>query len=265
MLKKALYLVAVATITACGSDNVPNSVQMKNDNQTEKIAEDEVFEPMQIDTLRGIYKGRFDNGNISLVITYINAHKAVGYDIHRGLQRNLFGDVVEKKDKVFLTLSEPGDHEYDGVFQVEIDKKDFSMSGTWMANNPKLGDKALQLKKKVVKSEDFGKEVVNAVKITEDNFLEYFEDCGYEAGDFEFTEDGMVIFHWLPRNENGSHTKQEVTIKGNWDFAGTNTITVEWQPNTYFKKLNGYFEITYDQGEYPLLVIEKDTVYPTYY
>lgn len=265
MLKKTIYLIPLLFLANCGESNPPSSVQVNNHADSIQLTEEDVFEPMQIDTLRGVYKGSFDNGTISVVITYINGNKAVGYNVHRGLQRNLFGDVIEKKDKVLLTLSEPGDHEYDGVFHLEINKKDFGMSGTWMANNPRIGDKIVRLSKKIVKEEEYGKEGYTAVKITEANFLEYFGDCGFEAGDFEFSEDGLVVFHWLPRNTNGSHTKQEVTINGSWDFAGTNTITVEWQPNKFFKKLSGYFELIYDDNDFPQLKIEGDTIYPMYY
>lgn len=268
MLKRSFFYPVLFLLVACNNEApVKESPEVSTAQTTETILTEAVFDPMNLDTLKGIYQGNFDNGMINIIVSYLNPHKAVGYNVHRGLQRNLFGDVQEQADKVLLTLSEPGDHPFDGVFHIEINKKDFSMSGKWVANDPKIGEKKFTLKKQVKKNpdEEMSKHLVEANTITADNFIDNFGYATNSDGDYEFREDGSVVFHWIPSDDNGNHTRQETTIRGNWQFTGTNTISVDWQANKYFQKASGYFELVYDDEGYPRMKIEGRDIYPNYW
>jgi hypothetical protein len=267
MRKSFVLLSLLVLLASCGESGTTPSESLSSEaNPKDK---EEVFNPIDLDTLRGVYFGKFDNGMIHIILSYANPNKVIGYNIHRGLQRNLSGDLKEHADYIELTLNEPGDHPYDGVFTVRIDKSDFSMNGEWVANDTKIGRKPISLQKRRPAKkgeEEMEKPHAEEITITEDNFINTFEQSGSEDGDFDFSEDGLVVFHWQPRDPEGRHTKQEKTIKGNWSFSGKKTISVDWEPNTYFKKQSNYFEIIYlPESGYPALRIEGKDIFPMYY
>src|SRR5690606_17933885 len=82
--------------TSCSS----NTDTTKNNLTAEKTTVDSVtleewFPETNFDTLRGLYTGDFGDGFINVVLTYVNDKKAIGYNVHKGLQRNLSGSVVQ--------------------------------------------------------------------------------------------------------------------------------------------------------------------------
>ena len=112
MLKSTLFLCTSIILFSC----------QRESETIEVIKEVLVEQPIQpIDKfdykeLEGIYRGEFGDGTISIILSYVSDSKAIGYNIHRGLQRNLNGHVTSHGDSIKIILNEPGDHEYDGVF-----------------------------------------------------------------------------------------------------------------------------------------------------
>ncbi len=269
-MKITLITVALVSLTAligCSGSKSPeeNSAHLTGSSTSIKEIEEEI-PPYEMDTLLGIYKGDFGGSPINIILTYVNKNKVVGYNIHRGLQRNISGDVSETRDEVILKMAEPGDHDFDGVFEIRINKNDLKGKGVWTANNKQYGERKFSLKKHIVsENEEQGKFVEHATTITEKNFIEYFGGSTSEDGDFDFTEDGLVIFHYFPDKSTGQYRKQEVTIRGNWEFGKKDRINVSWEKNTYFKKPEGYFQITYDpEYGYPGMKIEGHELNPLY-
>lgn len=270
-MKITLLTVAIVSMTAligCSGSKSPeeNTAHLAGNTATVEAIDEEI-PPFDMDTLLGIYTGDFGGSPINIILTYVNKNKAVGYNIHKGLQRNISGEVSQTKDEVILKLSEPGDHDFDGVFEIRIAKNDFKGKGVWTANNKKYGDRKFSLKKRVSSDgdEERGKMIESATTITEKNFIEYFGGTTSEDGDFDFTEDGLVIFHYFPDKSTGQYRKQEITIKGNWEFGKKDRINVSWEKNSYFKKPDGYFQITYDpEYGYPGMTIEGHVLNPLY-
>lgn len=225
------------------------------------------FDTIDPDTLCGKYTGDFGKSFIHINLTHASKNKVVGYDINRGLQRNLVGNITEEKDALILTLEEPGDHKYDGVFTLTLSKKDFSVNGTWEGNDKKLAKKTFQLKKGT------GKDLIIEKKIeapderitTEDEFLVAFNSTYSSQGDCDFQEDGLVVFHHYSNEDDNSSRDQETTIKGNWRWLKNKQLEISWEKNDFFKKGNHRIPISYNnEFGYSSIVIEGIEFSPRY-
>jgi hypothetical protein len=268
-LHRFIYsILALQLLFSCSSDTKTSGKSGENSDTTMiSIDATPVFEHVDPDTLVGMYSGNFGKSFIHLHLTYLNDHKAVGYDIHKGLQRNLTGNITEREKDWLLVLEEPGDNPYDGIFTLEISKNDQSVKGSWKARDPKIGTKSFTLEKvnKKEKEEEKAKKAPTSDEITPVNFLEYFDYVTSIKGDCEFRENGLIVLHNMPRDENGNHREQEVVVKGAWRFIKNNKIELDWQPNQILKKTHHVVSITYDpEYHFPSLVIEDFSFNPIY-
>jgi hypothetical protein len=135
-------------MTSCSSGpKVPQTAETEK-NHSDSLKAQEWFPEYPSDTLTGLYTGDFGDSPIRIFLTYVKNEKAIGYNVHKGLQRNISGDVIQKKDSFELTLNEPGDNPYDGVFVLKISKKDFSTDATWTAKDPAIPTRKFKLIKK---------------------------------------------------------------------------------------------------------------------
>lgn len=259
-------IVVLLSLFSCSSDPETSEKADKNANTTvDSMTVTPVFEHVDPDTLTGMFSGNFGKSFIHLHLTYLNDHKAVGYNIHKGLQRNLLGSITEREKDWLLILEEPGDNPYDGVFTLEISKSDQSVKGSWKARDTSIAAKSFSLKKTIRKETEPSKLAQSSEEITPENFAEYFDYVTSEKGDCEFRENGLVVLHNMPRDENGNHHEQEVVVKGSWRFTKNNKIELEWQPNTILKKNHHVIGITYDpEYHFPSLVIEEFNFTPIY-
>ena len=81
---------------------------------------------------QGMYTGHYSKGFITLVINYISGNIASGYDIHKGLRRNLNGQVEQQGSTLTFVLKEPGGNPYDGTFYISLDSATEKMTGKWV-------------------------------------------------------------------------------------------------------------------------------------
>lgn len=65
--------------------------------------------------VEGLYAGTFKGAPISIILNYITEKRASGYNIHKGLKRNLSGTLSAAIAGWHLVLNEPGTNEYDGI------------------------------------------------------------------------------------------------------------------------------------------------------
>ncbi len=250
--------------TSCSSD----PAEVKTASTEKEIAVDTVeveewFPETNFDTLRGMYTGDFGDGFINVILTYVNDKKAIGYNIHKGLQRNISGSVVQKKDQFELTLNEPGDNPYDGVFILILSKKDGSIHASWKANDPKIPAKTFKLKKQAIKQSDDSKYEFDGSKITEDNFMELFSYANLSDGHVEFKENGIIRFTYYPE---GQENEQQEIIKGSWKFTDKKTMVIDWAKNTHFKQRIMKFKLTQNEDEMPSFVGPNElSIYPDFY
>lgn len=250
--------------TSCSSD--PAAVQNNltaEKTSADSIAREEWFPETNFDTLRGLYTGDFGDGFINVVLTYVNDKKAIGYNVHKGLQRNISGSVVQKKDRFELTLNEPGDNQFDGIFTLIISKKDGSVNANWTANDPKIPSKKFKLKKQENTKEILEKLEYDGQEITENNFIDIFNNSNLDGGYVEFKENGILRYSYYPE---GQENEQQEIIKGSWKFTDKKTMIINWSKNVRFKEQVMKFKLTQKEDEMPSFEGPNGlSIYPDYY
>lgn len=256
-------ITALLLSTSCSSDTEIKATATPNTSSKDSVEMEEWFPETNFDTLRGMYTGDFGDGFINVILTYVNDKKAIGYNIHKGLQRNISGSVIQKKEWFELTLNEPGDNKFDGVFVLNISKKDGSVDATWTANDPKISTKKFKLKKQPIKQGSDSKYEFNGEKITQDNFMELFSYANLDDGNVEFKENGIILYTYYPE---GQANEQQEILKGSWKFTDEKTMVIEWSKNKVFKQQNMKFKLTQDEDGMPSFEGPNGlSIYPDYY
>lgn len=249
--------------TSCSPDTEVKTPETAKKNTADSVEVEEWFPKTDFDTLRGMYTGDFGDGFINVILTYVNDKKAIGYNIHKGLQRNINGSVVQKTDHFELTLNEPGDNPYDGIFVLIISKKDGSVNATWTANNPKIPSKKFKLKKQAIRQGSDSKSIYEGGEVTQDNFTEIFSYANLGNGHVEFKENGIVRFTYYPEEQEN---EQQEIIKGSWKFTGPKTMVIEWAKNNLFKERSMKFKLIQDEDGMPSFEGPDElSIYPDYY
>lgn len=235
-------------VQSCSSDPKTQQPAETAQNKADSVETESWFPETDFDTLRGMYTGNFGDGFINIFLTYVNDKKAVGYNIHKGLQRNISGDVVQHPDYFELTLNEPGDNPYDGVFVLKISKKDFSADATWTAKDPKISTKKFKLTRKVIPKRSDEKAYYDGGPITENNFLEVFSRSQLNDDDLSFDENGLVTLTYYPVEQK---TRQLETVTGSWKFNSDKSLLIEWEKNTYLKERSMTFKLVQKKDDEP--------------
>lgn len=90
-------------------------------------------------SLIGLWKGDFGGKELTISINDITLDMAVtGFDEVKGNKRDLKGEVKESENgKYSITLKEPGDDKWDGVFFITYIDGETNLKGSWKANNGK--------------------------------------------------------------------------------------------------------------------------------
>lgn len=258
-ITRFLVFASIALITASCSDTEPITEEVVDiEGIVAEIPEEDLFE---YDALSGMYIGDFGGSDIRIIVSYVSQTNAVGYNIHRGLQRNLSGRVSRSSDSVTVALAEPGDHKFDGVFELVFIGDDPEPKGTWISNSGKIPEKSFSLKKMDASESDYPD---GGTKISESNLHQFFSDASDTLGEYSFKSDGLVIFSYYPggysyeyggdENENGA--KQQLkSIQGSWSLSG-NKVTVSWEKNAVLAKSQMVYTI--HQEEYEAQLRYKD-------
>ncbi len=219
-----LILAVGATLIAC-KDKKPPKQEIKIEKVEAEIPEEDTF---QYDTLQGLYMADFGGSPIRIALNYVSGTNAIGYDLHKGLQRNIIGSVTRSGDTIQLVLSEPGDNEYDGVFTINFMGIDSKPTGSWVANNEKIPSQEFNLEKVVFDQDSESEE------ITMFNFADKFGDMSDTLGEYSFSKDGFVTLKYYPDEDLDWDQQQYEEIKGSWDLQG-DKLTINWEPNDIFK------------------------------
>lgn len=254
MYKIAVTSLLVLCLFSC-SDNENN-----NEPIIEKIAadipEEDIF---PYDSLAGMYIGDFAGSDIRLILNYVSSKNAIGYDIHKGLQRNIMGKVQRSGDSVTVTLNEPGDNQYDGTFTLHFIGYDDEVSGEWVSNSGKIRPVSFDLKKMRIRQPK------DENDITLSNLSEHFGYLGDTLdGHYQFKNDGLCIYEYYPNQDNEDRIEQMITIHGSWSLDGKKVI-VEWQPNSRFPERRSEFDIVKTEWEEITLSTEGQNLYNYYY
>ncbi len=181
--------------------------------------------------LQGIYTGQFDGSPISIAVNYISGKNVSGYNVHKGLKRNVHGTLEPLGRQFKLMLDQPGDNKYDGHFDLFIDTASFTGQGTWTPKNDST------LKKKnftlVRKKEDDYNQLASSWTDTLSRTI-------------QLKDDGAAVFSYY--NYKGTPQEQLETIMGSWQQK-KDSVILFWQPNTIFPSRHSSFYILKEHGD----------------
>lgn len=255
-MKKTLFLLGILSsyLVSCG-----NPEEEKETEKIEVAAEIPEEDTFDYDTLQGMYIGDFAGSDIRIILNYVSSKNAIGYNIHKGLQRNINGKVSRSGDSVTMILQEPGDNEYDGTFSLLFIGNDLHPTGIWESFSGKISKKKFKLDKIVFR------EAKNEDDINDSNFASYFNYLADTVGHYEFHNDGLCLYIYYPNPDYENHLDQLVEIQGTWSLKGRN-VTVDWQPNAVFPDRKSLFTVTRSEyGEFTLESENGEELYNYYY
>lgn len=168
---------------------------------------------------KGFYEGQYSKGMLGLMINYLSGNTVSGYDLHKGLRRNLLGQVEQKGGVLNMTLKEPGGNPYDGIFVLSLDTATGKITGKWTptdARKASAGPVSLS-KKDIPDPEDrLGSTWIGSL------------------GDLNFFSDGTCALEYYPSKDSNA---QMMTVRGNY-IQKEDTFRIEWQRNSYLPTLN---------------------------
>jgi hypothetical protein len=188
-------------------------------------------------SVQGLYKGDFDGSPIYININYSSGKHIGGYNVHKGLRRNLSGTIQQGASGWELLLSEPGDHAFDGKFKLVFDANFVTAKGQWNPTN------TLSLKEK--------KFTISRVEPTAtDNYEDFTPDNTYSSdhADISFDKDGSCLFHFYDKITDSTFVDQMTTARGTWEKKDS-SITVNWQKNEHWDKTSSTFDIHYSKSD----------------
>lgn len=236
-MKLFLFASSIFFLFACNTESIPAEIKTEINYVENEIPPEDDF---HYDTLTGMYTGDFGGSEIRVILNYVSGTNVIGYNIHKGLQRNINGKLRRSGDSIIMTLPEPGDHEYDGIFELTFLGIDKKPRANWKSNSGKIPSKNFNLKKLEAPSDSKG-------GINVSNFADYFGYVFDTLGNYTFEPDGFCIYEYYPKTDDENRIEQLIEVKGMWSLTG-NTVTVDWQKNNVFSEPKMTFEIV--MGEY---------------
>lgn len=186
--------------------------------------------PVNPDSLTTCYRGDFKGTPISVSLDYISGKRVCGYNVHKGLRRNMSGTIMLDGGRLHLVMQEPGTNMYDGVFDMWLDTTTHKMEGQW---------KPLS-----------GKEVNAATfSLTRNNG---YDDYGYYVDtlgtELTLGEAGVCSYTYMVNDSTAA--AQQLTIKGSYKYSDDRkTITCYWQPNEVFPSRTSVFTVSVRRHE----------------
>jgi hypothetical protein len=207
-MRTASLLFAIVSIVIACSNNKTEETPVVVKGKTLSTL------PVIPEKIMGTYIGDFKGSPIAITLNYVGSNHATGYNIHKGLKRNISGTIESDANGLHLVMEEPGNNQYDGKFDFVIDTTKWTGSGTWKPF--KKGDAAnFTLRKQLGTSDDeqWGSTYMDSLQ----NYI-------------ILKPDGSCTYSYLT---DTTKTGQEITISGNYS-KDKNTYTVFWQKNDVF-------------------------------
>jgi len=259
MLRYITLLLGIALFSACQDPEPITKDVVEIEGIDAEIPDADLF---NYDTLQGMYVGDFGGSDIRIILNYASKTNAVGYNIHKGLQRNLSGKVTRSGDSITVFMAEPGDHEFDGVFELLFIGEGSEPQGTWKSNSGIISPKEFNLRR-VQTRESINWE--EDEKISIENLHNFFSDAYDSLGEYSFKSDGLVVFSYYPggywtggyeqEDEIARSKKQMKEIQGTWSMKD-NSVMIAWEANKVLPKGDMRYEIK--QGDYEAELYWKD-------
>jgi hypothetical protein len=173
--------------------------------------------------LQGSYSGKFKSGLLTLVINYISGNTVSGYDLHKGVRRNVNGEIEKKAGQYALVLREPGGNPFDGIFYLTMDQEARTVNGRWVpVDSSRTHSAALTLTRGT--KQDAADSTGGYVRTLYDDRWEG------DLGTLYFTEDNTCKLEYYPDSNAAGATAQLVTVNGNY-VQSADTVLIDWQNN----------------------------------
>ncbi|CAN5578020.1 hypothetical protein BH10ACI1_BH10ACI1_08620 [soil metagenome] len=158
MNKILMMLIAICLIASCSK--TPNNVETKignspeNTTVNEKITQEKNIKndkQNQNSPVLGTYTGGFEASEFDKAKDYVYENRITisidslsedvidGHSVVAGNNRPFKGKFKQEGKLLKVEAAEPGDDKYDGKFSFTIDPDGKTVSGTWTANDKKLG------------------------------------------------------------------------------------------------------------------------------
>ncbi|MEO7309425.1 MAG: hypothetical protein ABIX01_03430 [Chitinophagaceae bacterium] len=221
MFKFLPVLCSILLTVACNSTN---TVDVKTDSLVNTGINDLVLNStFDVQQLKGLYAGSFEGTPISISINYVSGKNVSGYNVHKGLKRNMRGSLEPFGSQVKLELDEPGNNRFDGHFELFIDTASFAGKGTWKPKNDST-----------LKTKDF-----SFTKNKEEGYnqlVALWSDTLNRS--IQLKSDGAAVFAYY--TGKGTPQEQLQNFGGNWQQKGDSVI-VFWQPNPIFPSRRSSF------------------------
>lgn len=211
--------------TACEQNKAATHAVVKQDSLL-------LYEvPVTNKAVKGLYKGDFKGSPISISLMYMAGKRICGYDVHKGLRRNISGSILLDGSQLHLVMQEPGTNEYDGTFDMWLDSATGKIKGKWVALSEKEQSAA-------------------QFTLTKEN-----EDVSYWAMftdttgvELNLKPDGSCTYAYMINDSTDA--AQKLSFTGSYKFAKDSaTITFFWQPNEIFPSRNATFTVIKTKNE----------------
>lgn len=223
---------------SCGS-KTETDASAKPPAETAKPVDGKLFE--------GEYTGNFGDGHIVLVLSYVQGKNVSGYNVHKGLRRNIKGTLDNADGTYRFRLDEPGDHPYDGKFDFTLDPQTLAGKGSWKPNDAaKLKERTFELQRR------------QRDAAAESEFVGFWD--GSEM--LEIKDDGLAelsFWEYPEGNEEGELRK----IRGQWIAEG-NKLTLEWAKNPYGREDKSVLFLKKDQKAGYIMLADKSQEHEYY-
>jgi hypothetical protein len=214
-MKPYLFILTSLLLFSCTTP-----VEKKTDIKTEAY-ENSSVKKFDTDLLLGKYSGTFGKAMIVLQLNYIQGKNASGYNIVRGNRRNIKGTIEDRGKSFHFILKEPGDQEYDGVFEFDIDTAELVLNGKWTPNIPeKASEKYFKLTQLTANDSS--------------SFIGYHMGNIDELyGSLDVKKNGTCAYIYSiedPANPDGQWMEKK--IMGTW-LETDGKVTIEFEKNSY--------------------------------
>ena len=218
MFKTFTAIITIAFLASC--NNATTTTEVKTDSLINSGVNEILLQTnFEVEKLKGLYSGTFDGSPISISINYVSGKNVSGYNVHKGLKRNMRGTMDPFGSQIKLMLDEPGNNRYDGHFEMFIDTASLSGKGTWKPKN----DSSL-------KTKDFS---FTKNKDVENEGYGYLQTLWSDTlnRSIELKYNGTAIFAYY--SAKGTPQEQLQNFNGNWQQKDDSVI-IFWQPNNIF-------------------------------
>jgi hypothetical protein len=258
MYKLILFSISVLLLSC----NSKKKEQKEIINSSNSIENSSFF---NLDTLKGIYYGDIEEHPFRIVINYISNKHVIGYDVFKGLQRNIIGTFSEENDKIKIILNEPGDLQTDSKYEIEINKKDFNTIGKKFSIQSKKNITNFKLKKLNVSTEWEEENAKDVNFYNNENFTYYFYSVEDSIGTIDFNENGLCTYSEITKINEEEYNEELNMIKGNWKIKNGN-LSIEWKENSFFPTLSKFKLIKDPESDYYYKIVGENREFiRTYY